>query len=325
MTQEPRFPQYQVNKNKVTENGVQKLMIPSLLCLLFSDAFSDHACVFLCVSMYLEVELLTHEEIRTQCRMITQEWMTTQYNQASDTCMANRPNIRGNPTAHRTQPSLPTSQALAPCARQPDFRATSPSFRSKVHAVLVKTCARRNTTHIHPLCAQRTSPRASDSPDKVQHQLSPPKMRIPIPCYTSCNTILTSYTPLPRVMNTLTLQTSLILVVEFHAVCRSTICGAHVDSEARIPGITMTVRVDIFTKTVTSNPKTNQPKFPNQLYDSHPDLIEHTTNVYLIPSLTTNTDTRKQTRSTEIQTQTFPSALSDPSSSSPQTHSSPHT
>ena len=40
-----------------------------------------------------------------------------------DTCMANGPIMRGNPTAHRTQPSLPVSQALAPCARQPGFRA----------------------------------------------------------------------------------------------------------------------------------------------------------------------------------------------------------
>jgi len=40
-----------------------------------------------------------------------------------DTCMANGPNMRGNPTAHRTQSSLPVSQALAPCARQPGFRA----------------------------------------------------------------------------------------------------------------------------------------------------------------------------------------------------------
>ena len=94
--------------------------------------------------------------------------------------------------------------------------------------------------------------------------------------------------------------------VEFHAVCRCTICGAQVDREARIPGITMTVRVDIFTKVVTSNPQINQPKFPNQLCDSHPDLIEHTTNVYLIPPLTSNTDTRKQTPSTEIQTKPFP-------------------
>ena len=72
------------------------------------------------------------------------------------------------------------------------------------------------------------------------------------------------------------------------------------------PGITMTVRVDIFTKAVTSNPQINQPKFVNQLCDSHPDLIEHTTNVYLIAPLTSNTDTRKQTRSTEIQTNPFP-------------------
>jgi len=68
----------------------------------------------------------------------------------------------------------------------------------------------------------------------------------------------------------------------------------------------MTVRVDIFTKVVTSNPQINQPKFANQLCDSHPDLIEHTTNVHLIPPLTTITDTRKQTRSTEIQINPFP-------------------
>ena len=107
-------------------------------------------------------------------------------------------------------------------------------------------------------------------------------------------------------MTVLDRQTFLILVVEFQTVCRCTICGAQVDSEARIPGITMTVRVDIFTKVVTSNPQINQPKFANQLCDSHSDSIEHTTNVYLIPHLTSNTDTRKQTRSTEIQTNTFP-------------------
>ena len=141
--------------------------------------------------------------------------------------------MRRNPTARRTQPSLPASQALAPCTRQPGFRARpSPSLRSKVCAALVKTCARRNTTHLHPYCAQCTSLTASDT----QHQLSPPKLRIPIPCYISYNTISPSYTPLPRVMTTLALQTSLILVVEFHAVCRCTICGAQVDSEARIPG-----------------------------------------------------------------------------------------
>ena len=66
-------------------------------------------------------------------------------------------------------------------------------------------------------------------------------------------------------MTALALRTSLILVVEFHAVCRFTICGAQVDSEARIPGITMTVRVDIFTEAVSSNPQINQPKFANHL------------------------------------------------------------
>jgi len=61
-----------------TEGGVPKQMMPSLLSLLFNDAFSDHACVFLCVSMHLEAELLTQEEIPTQCRMATQDWMATQ-------------------------------------------------------------------------------------------------------------------------------------------------------------------------------------------------------------------------------------------------------
>jgi len=44
------------------------------------------------------------------------------------------------------------------------------------------------------------------------------------------------------------LRISLILVVGFHTVYRSTIRGAQADSEARILGITMMVRVDIFTK-----------------------------------------------------------------------------
>jgi len=50
-------------------------MMPSLLFLVFYGAFSDHAvvCVFLYVSMHLEVELLTQEETPTQCGMGTQE------------------------------------------------------------------------------------------------------------------------------------------------------------------------------------------------------------------------------------------------------------
>ena len=100
-------------------------------------------------------------------------------------------------------------------------------------------------------------------PHQAHHQLSPPKLRIPIPCHTPHNTISPSYTPLPGVMTALALRTSLILVVGFHAVsgCRCTISGAQADSEAPIPGITMTARVDIFTKAVTSNPQTAQPKF----------------------------------------------------------------
>jgi len=170
--------------------------------------------------------------------------------------------VHGERTEHARQPDGAQDSTISPnISGTGSLRETtrlqgqaSLSFRSKVYAALVKTCARRNTVYIHPLCAQRTSPRASDSPDKVQHQLSPPKLRIPIPCYTSNNTISPSYTPLPGVMIALALRTSLILVVEFHAGCRCTICGTQVDSEARIPGITMTVRVDIFTNVVTSNP-----------------------------------------------------------------------
>jgi len=201
---------------------------------------------------------------------------------------------------------------------------TSPSLCSKAYAVRAKTCARRTTAHLHPCCARHTSLRASDNPDKARHQLRPPKLEIPIPCYTSYNTISPSYTPLPGVMTALALRTFLILVVGFHAVCRCTISGAQADSEARIPGITMTARVDIFTKAVTSNPQSAQPKYLNQICDSHPDLSEQNTNVHLIPPLRINTDTRQQTRSTEIQTNHCTPPSLHPSSSCPQTHPSPH-
>jgi len=45
---------FSVSMGRPPEGGVQKLMMSSLLCLLFFDTFSDHACVFLCVSMYLK-------------------------------------------------------------------------------------------------------------------------------------------------------------------------------------------------------------------------------------------------------------------------------
>jgi len=61
--------------------------------------------------------------------------------------MANGLNMRGNTTARRTQPSLSVSQALAPCARQPGFRARwqallfapKPTLHESRHA-LGETC-----------------------------------------------------------------------------------------------------------------------------------------------------------------------------------------
>jgi len=49
--------------------------LPTLF--VFYDAFSDHACVFLCVSMYLETELSTPRETPTQRTMATQYWMSS--------------------------------------------------------------------------------------------------------------------------------------------------------------------------------------------------------------------------------------------------------
>ena len=48
-----------------------------LLCLRFYDAFSDHACVFLCVRMHLEAELPTPQETPTQCIMATHDWISS--------------------------------------------------------------------------------------------------------------------------------------------------------------------------------------------------------------------------------------------------------
>jgi len=188
--------------------------------------------------------------------------------------------VHGERTEHALQPNVEQDSTITPSisgtgslreTTRLQGQATSPSLHSKVYAARVKKCARRTTAHLHPCCALRTSLRVSDSPDKAQHQLSPPKLTILIPCYTLYSTISPSYKPLPWVMTKLAFQTSLILVVEFHTVCRCTICGAQADSEVRIPGITMTARVDIFTNAVTSNPQTPQTKFPNQICDSHPD------------------------------------------------------
>jgi len=139
--------------------------------------------------------------------------------------------VHGEQTKHAWQPDGAQDSTISPSVSgtgslrettRLQGQVTSPSLRSKTYAPRAKTCARRNTAHLHPCCARRTSLRASDSLENAQHQLSPPKLRIPIPCYTSYNTISPSYTPLPGVMMALALQTSLILVVGFHAVCRCT-------------------------------------------------------------------------------------------------------
>ena len=154
----------------------------------------------------------------------------------SDTCMANGPIMRGNPTAHRTHPSLPSSQVLAPCARQPGFRARlHPSFRSKVYKPFFSLQNLRCTSQDMRSEKHCTSPsflrttHESESvrqPGQTTTSIESTKVKNPILCYTSYNTISPSYTPLPGVMTALALRTSLILVVEFHAVCRCTICGA---------------------------------------------------------------------------------------------------
>jgi len=105
------------------------------------------------------------------------------------------------------------------------------------------------------------------------------------------------------------------------AVCRCTICGAQADSEARIPGITMTARVDIFTNTVTSNPQTPEPKFRNQICAPR---LNQTNHQRAFHTTFDNQYENKKTRSTEIQTNPFPPPSLHPSSSSTQTHPSPH-
>jgi len=68
-------------------------------------------------------------------------------------CIATRPNMRGNPTAHRTQPSLPASQTLAPCARQPGFRATQALLFAPKSALYWSRHALGETKLFSILCA----------------------------------------------------------------------------------------------------------------------------------------------------------------------------
>ena len=130
--------------------------------------------------------------------------------------------VHAERTEHARQPDGAQDSTISPSVSRTgslrettrlQVQGTSPSLCSKAYAARAKTCARRNTAHLHPGCARRTSLRALDSPDKAQHQLSlsPPKLRILIPYYTSYNTISPSYTPLPGVMTALALRTSLIV------------------------------------------------------------------------------------------------------------------
>jgi len=61
-----------------TEGGGQRWKMPSLLCLLFYDALSHHAYVFLFVSVNLEAELPTQEEMLTQEEIPPHKEMPTQ-------------------------------------------------------------------------------------------------------------------------------------------------------------------------------------------------------------------------------------------------------
>jgi len=58
-----------------TEGGGQQLKMPCLLCLLFYDALSHHAYVFLVVSVNLEADLPTQGEMPAQEEMPPHEEM----------------------------------------------------------------------------------------------------------------------------------------------------------------------------------------------------------------------------------------------------------
>ena len=49
--------------------------MPSLLCLLSYDAFSDHAFLFLCMSMHLETDLSPHEDTHKTHHRTVPPWV----------------------------------------------------------------------------------------------------------------------------------------------------------------------------------------------------------------------------------------------------------
>ena len=138
--------------------------------------------------------------------MTTQEWRTTQYEQLSDACMVNRLHMRGNPTAHRTQPSLPASQALASCARQPGFRARYKSFFS-LQSLRCTSQDMRSEKHCTSPSFVRTTHESQmlGQPGQSTKSIESSKDKNPNPILHLIQTISPSYTPLPGVMTALAL------------------------------------------------------------------------------------------------------------------------
>jgi len=90
------------------------------------------------------------------CRESTREvtpWMTTQYDQAYDTCMANGPNMRGNPTAQDStiSPNISDTGSLRETTRLPGpVKALVFAPKSTPH---LSRHALGETLHISILCA----------------------------------------------------------------------------------------------------------------------------------------------------------------------------
>jgi len=101
-----------------TEGGGQQLKMPCLLCILFYDALSHHAYVFLLVSVNFVSDLPTqeemppqkemppHEEMPTQSRMATQEEKATQDDTAERRLNSERPSKLSIP---KLSPLVPQS------------------------------------------------------------------------------------------------------------------------------------------------------------------------------------------------------------------------
>jgi len=111
--------------------------MPSLLCLIFYDAFSDHAFLFLCVSMHLETELYTRRKARPQGRGALPGWsrspakvlpFLTQVQQNPATALPFLTQAQTN-TILILNPSFKSS--LFPFPRSPWVRSLRPKLKKK--------------------------------------------------------------------------------------------------------------------------------------------------------------------------------------------------